>query len=431
MQFIYNLLCFLVLANAAPLPGTPRTGVEQDDEGDDTPMEYTVLLNPDQPTPPEILSVLADLELTPESENVYEIYNNSAFRGFSVNANRVAANKLHAMDSVGVLEKTVELTLAVERRGGSPWGLERISTGSNGGATRGLASTYQYDDGKLGQGADIYIVDTGVYTEHTNFGGRAVPGWPASGSADQDGHGTHVAGIAASNTYGVASRANIIAVRSLAGGSGTSSSVIAGLNYAVQKHDEKKAAGSLVGSVISMSLSTPYGQRSSTFTQAVNAATKAGVHVVVAAGNDGQNACGVSPAEAGGAQGPAISVGSIGFDNTVSDFSNTGPCVDVYAPGEQIISTYINGPQATAYLSGTSMAAPYVTGIVAYQMARDPTLAQNPAAMKEWLKNNALKGIVGGNVLKGDPLLLVNNGVSVGPAMTAARDRLAAAAVPA
>lgn len=428
MQFLYSLFFLLALANAAPT-SNPRLGVEQDDDDDDTPMEYTVLLNPDQPTPPEILSVLADLELTPESENVYEIYNNSAFRGFSVNANKVHRTKLAAMDSVGVLEKTVELTLAVEQRGGAPWGLERITTGSNGGVVRGLQSTYQFDDGKLGEGADIYIVDTGVYTEHTNFGGRATPGWPSSGATDEDGHGTHVAGIAASNTYGVASKANIIGVRSLAGGSGTSSTVIGGLNYAVQRHDQKKKDGTLVGSVISMSLSTPYGQRSSTFTQAVNAAVKAGVHVVVAAGNDGQNACGVSPAEAGGSQGPAIAVGSIGFNNTVSDFSNTGPCVDVYAPGEQIISTYINGPQATAYLSGTSMAAPYVTGIVAYEMARDPKLAQDPAAMKAWIKNNALKGVVGGSVLRGDSLLLVNNGVSVGPAMAAARQQLAAAAI--
>ncbi|PNS18117.1 Subtilisin-like protease [Sphaceloma murrayae] len=432
MLVLYNLLCCLALARALPTPNNPRLGVEQDDDDDDTPMEYTVLLSPNQETPPEVLSVLAELELTPESDNVYEVYNNSAFRGFSINASKVHRTMLRTMDTVGVLEKTVELTLAVEQRGGAPWGLERISTGSNGGAERGQRSTYAYDDSKLGTGSDIYIVDTGVYTQHSDFGGRATAGWPATSgqdATDSDGHGTHVAGIAASNSYGVASKANIIGVRSLAGGSGTSSTVIGGLDFALQRHDTQKSRPGFVGSVISMSLSTPYGQKSQTFTNAVNAAVAAGVHVVVAAGNDGQNACEVSPAEAGGAKGKAISVGSIGFDNTVSDFSNTGPCVDVYAPGEQIVSTYINAPNATAYLSGTSMAAPYVTGIVAYQMARDPALAQDPAAMKEWMRQHSLKGVVGGNVLKGDALLLANNGVTVGPVMEAAREQLAAMAV--
>ncbi|KAF2147697.1 subtilisin-like protein [Myriangium duriaei CBS 260.36] len=428
MHCIIPLLSCLAFAHAIPRPATPTPLVMPMDDETDEAVEHVVLLRSDQEVSPQIHAVLAELDLHPDHDDVVQVFNNSAFKGFSVNANKARCTQLANMTSVGILEKNVKLTSNVVTRSPAPWGLERISVGSAGTSQTGLNSSYSYDAPALGQGADIYIIDTGINTANSDFGGRATTGWPSANATDTDGHGTHTAGIAGSDTYGVASKANIVGVQSIAGGSGSTSTVIAGMNYVIQQHDAKKAAGKLVGSVMSMSLSTGYGQQSPSFSQAISAAASAGVHVVVAAGNDGQNACGVSPAAAAGVSGPAIAVGSIGYNNSISSFSNTGPCVDVYAPGEDILSTWIGAAQATQYLSGTSMAAPHVTGIVAYQIANNATLAQNPAAMKAWITSNALKGLVGGKVLVGDRLLLANNGVTVSAAMQAQRAKLASMA---
>jgi cerevisin len=126
------------------------------------------------------------------------------------------------------------------------------------------------------------------------------------------------------------------------------------------------------------------------------------VHSVVAAGNDGTNACLASPASAGGSHGPAITVGAIDIDGQRASFSNFGDCVDVYAPGVGVISSWIGGPNMINSLSGTSMATPHVTGIVAYAMVNS-TLAGSPSLMKEWVHMNALA--------MSDGTLVANNGV--------------------
>lgn len=98
----------------------------------------------------------------------------------------------------------------------------------------------------------------------------------------------------------------------------------------------------------------------------IRAAVSAGIHVSVAAGNSGIDSCKYPPSSSGGANGPAISVGSIGMSNTISTFSNTGACNDVYAPGENIVSAWNISVNTVEVLSGTSMACPHVTGVMAY-----------------------------------------------------------------
>jgi len=151
---------------------------------------------------------------------------------------------------------------------------------------------------------------------------------------------------------------------------------------------------------------------SAAFRQFVKVATNAGIHIAVAAGNDnGADACNSTPAFLGGSNGEVVAVGSMSMENTVSSFSNTGSCVDVYAPGEQIMSAWIGAPNMVNMDDGTSMSTPHVAGIMAYLIAQNQTLAQNPAAMKQYLRDTAFQGQLSGTVIQGDPLLVVNNGM--------------------
>lgn len=145
--------------------------------------------------------------------------------------------------------------------------------------------------------------------------------------------------------------------------------------------------------------------------EAVEAAVARGVHVVVAAGNEGRDACGASPAAGGGTRGPAITVGAVGMEGRRSGFSNWGDCVDVFAPGEEIVSAWVGGEGGEARnwvraLSGTSMAAPHVTGLVACAMG-NATLAGGTGLMKEWVRMMGVRG------LGGDGVVVASNGVRV------------------
>lgn len=381
--------------------------------------EHIVIFDNSKPIPAEVKDVLTRLDLHEDHPDVHHVFHNSAFRGFAASMKVHCLDLLANMTDVSVVEKTASVqsmyaipqqqqkrtaSPAIDTRGYAPWGLNRISTAAFAAHDpKEMDYTYSFANAGLGEGSDIYIVDTGLYAEHIVFGSRAKQIWSFD-KADTltDGHGTHVAGTAAGETLGVASKANIFGVRALAGdgSDGWSSNVVAGIDQAMQQHEKRKASADFKGSVLSMSLAA--SGRVDAIDQALDAAIKAGVHVVVAAGNAGTDACAGSPASAGGTHGPAIVVGSVGIDGSTSSFSNTGACVDVYAPGEDIISAWIGQPDMVNVLSGTSMATPHVTGIVAYAMA-NATLAQNPGLMKEWVRMQALP--------RGDGTVLANNGV--------------------
>lgn len=159
---------------------------------------------------------------------------------------------------------------------------------------------------------------------------------------------THVAGTACGAKYGVSSNCQLCSVKVLgADGTGSSTDSIAGLNHVVK---QCSVSGSLC--VANMSLSS--NRVNGALNKAVNDAVAAGVVVVVAAGNSDVDACSISPAGAAS----AITVGSTTRTDVESWFSNSGPCVDVYAPGSDIKSAWITSTTATKTISGTSMAAP-------------------------------------------------------------------------
>ncbi|EIW54006.1 uncharacterized protein TRAVEDRAFT_153966 [Trametes versicolor FP-101664 SS1] len=265
----------------------------------------------------------------------------------------------------------------------APWGLARISHRAK--LTLGTFTKYEYDPAG-GEGVDVYVIDTGININHVEFEGRALWGKTIpQNDVDEDGngHGTHCAGTIASRKYGVAKAANVIAVKVLgSNGSGTMSDVVGGVVWAATQAQAKAKAAleefqktgktAHKGSVANMSLG---GGKSRALDDTVNKAVDAGMHFAVAAGNDNRDACNNSPAAAE----KAVTVGASTIGDERAYFSNHGPCVDVFAPGLAILSTYIGSNESVSTLSGTSMASPHTAGLLAYLLSLYPSADFNPS----------------------------------------------------
>jgi len=267
--------------------------------------------------------------------------------------------------------RTMNHTPSLEKN--APWGLARISHRDALGF--GDFNKYLYtEDG--GEGVDAYVIDTGTNIEHVDFEGRASWGKtiPAGDEdIDGNGHGTHCSGTIAGKKFGVAKKANVYAVKVLkSNGSGTMSDVIKGVEWAANSHTDSMSAAKkgkkkgFKGSVANMSLG---GGKSPALDLAVNAAVNAGLHFAVAAGNDNADSCNYSPAAAKN----AITVGASTLADERAYFSNYGTCNDIFAPGLNVLSTWIGSKYATNIISGTSMASPHICGLLAYFLSLQPS----------------------------------------------------------
>jgi hypothetical protein len=245
-----------------------------------------------------------------------------------------------------------------------------------------LSNSYTYPAD--GSGVTAYVIDTGVLATHSDFGGRVRSGYSAindgRGTVDCNGHGTHVAGTIAGAAYGVAKAASPVAVRVLdCSGSGSTSGVIAGVDWAAADH----AAGT--PAVANLSLG---GGTSSSLDAAIASLVNDGVSVSVAAGNDNVDACTQSPARAPA----ALTVAASTRTDVRASYSNYGTCVDLVAPGSSIVSDWYSGPTATNTLSGTSMASPHVAGAAAVLLSQQRTLT--PAQVASRLVGSATPNVV-------------------------------------
>ena len=295
-----------------------------------------------------------------------------AFNGYSAEMTEEEAQALSDDPRVAFVEEDGVMTASTTQTGAT-WGLDRIDQ-----RNLPLNGTYIYN--WTGSGVRAYIIDTGIRTTHTQFGGRASAVFDAFGGSGQDcnGHGTHVAGTVGGSTYGVAKSALLRAVRVLdCNGSGSTSGVISGVDWVTQNHINPAVANMSLG-----------GSASSALDTAVNNSINSGVTYSIAAGNSNADACGFSPARVAA----AITVGSTTSSDARSSFSNFGTCVDLFAPGSSITSAWATSDTATNTISGTSMATPHVTGVTALYKQANPSAS--PATVRNAIVNNSTTGHV-------------------------------------
>lgn len=252
---------------------------------------------------------------------------------------------------------------------------------------------YEYPD-SAGEGVTAYVLDTGVRLTHQEFGGRASYGINTvddTGEApDGNGHGTHMAGVIAGAKYGVAKKADVVAVKVLDdNGSASVSGVIEGIDWITENAEGPSLA--------SMSLG---GQANEALDEAVRNSIAAGIPYAVSAGADGTDASNYSPARVA----EAVTVASVGNDDSSSPFSNYGPAVDTHAPGTDVTAAWNASDTALATLSGTSVSAAIVAGAMAIELGENP--ASGPAQVDAALDSYAAKGVLSG-LGNGTPNVLV------------------------
>ncbi|MGV9316515.1 S8 family peptidase [Streptomyces sp. NPDC003691] len=289
----------------------------------------------------------------------------------SLTASQLAA--LRADKRIASIEEDQKV-VSKATQNNAPWGLDRIDqrTGRN--------TTYTYNG--TGAGVTAYIIDSGIYTAHPDFGNRARNVFDAFGGNGQDcnGHGTHVAGTVGGATYGVAKAVQLRGVKVLnCQGSGSFSAIIAGFDWVRQNAVKPAVANASLG-----------GGYSAALNNAATALANSGVHTTVAAGNNNQNACNYSPASAPG----ALSIAASDSGDNKASFSNWGNCTDLYAPGVGVVSTRMGG--GTTSMNGTSMAAPHVAGVAAlYKGAYGEA---SSTTVNNWIINNSTANAIRGNV---------------------------------
>ncbi|KJY20441.1 MULTISPECIES: S8 family peptidase [Streptomyces] len=396
----------------APLPDTTAATAT----ADDPVSPYVVVLKDTASRAPARALAAEAAESGDEVGPVYE----AALDGFAVRTTAARAAALAADPRVASVEADTVFHItgagagtdtptgagaegtALLPQSPAPWSLDRIDQ-------RELPLDGSYTYATKAGGVTVYILDTGINTRHQEFGGRARAGHSAvflEGSRDCNGHGTHVAGTVGGETYGVAKGVSLVSVKVAdCRGDGRLSGMLKGLDWVVKDAARTPASPA----VANMSMG---GSRSRALDAAVLRIVSSGITFVAAAGNDGRNACGGSPASVP----QAVTVGATDAADRRAPFSNHGSCVDLFAPGVAVTSARKDSTTGTARSSGTSMAAPHVAGAAALLLAGGTV--RTPAQVSDALVRGAVAGRITG-LPAGTPNLLLHVPGTTSPTGTA------------
>ena len=360
----------LAMATATAMPAAATGDIVDAGGSNAIPGSYIVVFK-DAAVGTQGLSALTDTLAAKANAKVDYRYTD-ALRGFAGAMSERAAKRLAADPAVSYVAQNHTVHILADQANPPSWGLDRVDQ-----RNLPLNSNYHYDT--TASNVTAYVIDTGIRTTHTTFGGRAVWGTNTTGdgnNTDCNGHGTHVSGTIGGAEYGLAKGIHLVAVKVLdCNGSGSFAGVAAGIDFVTQQH----AAGA--PAVANMSLGA---QGSDTATEnAVRNSIADGVTYAIASGNSNADACNFTPARVT----EAITVNASDINDARASFSNFGTCTDIFAPGVNITSSWNTNDTATNTISGTSMATPHVAGGAALYLANNPSAT--PAAVQTALKNNA------------------------------------------
>ncbi|KAI1809259.1 peptidase S8/S53 domain-containing protein [Poronia punctata] len=334
----------------------------------------------------------ADFTVTSHMNEAKHVYGSTSFKGFANTLNETSLEALRASPNVEYVHEDQKFYLTdYETQEGAPYGIARISH-------RNAGDNNYVRDNSDGDGTCVYIIDTGIKIDHPEFEGRAI--WGANYADDEDidgaGHGTFVAGIVGSKSYGVAKKTQLIAVKVFDNnGAADGAKILDAIDWVGQDAPSRGCAN---GAVANLSLG---GGRDQASNDAVAALASSGVFVAVASGNDGADAENTSPASE-----PSVcTVSASDEGDNKADYSNYGAVVDIWAPGTNIESTSYDGTTTTA--SGTSASSPIIAGLGAYLLTLEGP--RDAGALCDRIKELATQGVLNG-VPEGTTNALAFNG---------------------